>query len=551
MERLISKEIYSKLDHAKSIASSNPHNSFKISKESYILAKNNKLSLEEAYSLIGMSLAKRVKSDISSMLDYSYKALQIFKDKNSISGEIKALNLIGIAYFYSSMYEEAMKTFLKATELLEIKKDEFVLSSVLNNMGEIYRESEVYDKAMEYYIRAIDIVTLNNYSLSHAAILSNVGEIYFAKQEFHSALIVYRESYDILITSNDMVNLGEVENKIGKVYFEIGDYKNAKEYYMRSWKRLEAIENMYYPIDVLINMGKFHLKRSFGRKTLYYYEKALEHAENIGSKKKLSQVYILISEYHEIQGDYKNALEYYKRYFNVNEEISGANFKTKLEILNIELKNIEETGKFEKLKNRLEKEISRQNTELEQISHTNEMLEKKVYEDELTGTKNRRSINAYLKSTLEEVYLKEDLITLFMIDIDKFKRYNDYWGHSEGDNCLKKVAECIGKIQNNKNGIFGRYGGEEFIYIATSISYEDALNLGNLIRTEVEKIGLYYVYEGEKRITTISVGGIIGKSSDFTSMAEMLELADKELYRAKDMGRNMTLLKQKKGDDDG
>ena len=353
------------------------------------------------------------------------------------------------------------------------------------------------------------------------------------------------ESYNIFISSNDMLNLGEVENKIGKVYFEIGDFKSAREYYFKSLKRLEGINNKYYSIDVLINIGQLNLEKLAGRKTLSYYEKALEYGENIGSKKKLSQIYRIISDYHEIQGDYKNALEYYKRYSNVSEQISGANLKTKLEILNIELKNIEETGAFIKLKSRLEKEISRQNLELENINRTNEILEKKVNEDELTGVKNRRSINTCLKSILEEMYLQEELIVLFMIDIDKFKRYNDYWGHSEGDICLKKIAYCIEKIKNNRNDIFGRYGGEEFIYISRSINYEDALNLGNLIRTEVEKIGLYYMYKGEKRDTTISVGGIIGKSSDFASMAEMLELADKELYRAKDMGRNITRLIEK------
>lgn len=80
---------------------------------------------------------------------------------------------------------------------------------------------------------------------------------------------------------------------------------------------------------------------------------------------------------------------------------------------------------------------------------------------------------------------KEEQIVLFMIDIDNFKKYNDYWGHSQGDICLRKISDSIKKIQNNRGDIFGRYGGEEFIYISTFLSYGDALELGNLIRTEV------------------------------------------------------------------
>ena len=545
MKSLVSKEIYNKLDHAKSIVSASPDESFRISKKAYIVARDNKLPLEEAHSLVGMSLAMRIKTDISGMLDCSYRALQIFKDENHAIGEIRALNHIGIAYFYNSMYEEAMKSFIKTIDLLETNKDDFLFSSVLNNIGEIYKESAVYDKAIEYYMKAIDIVISNDFQLSHGAILSNIGEIYSAQKEFQRALVVYQESYNIFISNNDMLNLGEVENKIGKVYFEIGDFKSAKKYYFKSLKILEGINNKYYSIDVLINIGELYLEQSSGRKTLNFYEKAMEYAEEIGAKKKLYQIYNLISQYHEIQGDYKNALEYYKKFFNMNEQISGTNLKTKLEILNIEVINIEETGKLEKLKDRLEKEISRQNSELENINYKNEILEKEANEDELTGICNRRSINTYLKSTLEETHLEEDNIVLFMMDIDRFKRYNDYWGHPKGDVCLKKITDCIKKIQEDGNDVFGRYGGEEFVYIVKNISYDDAFKLGNRIRTEVEKIGLYYIYEGKKEIATISMGGIIGKYSDFDSMEEMLELADQELYRGKDRGRNITILKQK------
>ena len=542
MKKTISEEIYSKLHYAKSIASINPDKSMEISKEAYALAKTNSLELEEGYSLIGMVLACRVKSDSSSMLDYSFRALSIFEARNHIAGQVKAFNLIGIAYFYSSIYEEALKYFLKVEDLLESNKDDFLLSRIFNNIGEIYRESAMYDRAMEYYGKGIDIAVENNFSLNHAALLSNIGEIHFTKGEFDTALMVYNESYDILIDSNDMVSLGEIENRIGKVYFEIGDFKKAEEYYFKSFERLKDINNKYYVIDVLINIAKLHSIKS-SIETLNFYEEAMEFAESVGAKKKLCQIYKLISEYHQSQGNYKNALEYYKNYCNINEQIMSSNLRNKLEILNIELKNIHMIGEFEQIKIRLEKEITTQKNKLEKIKMTNKILEKKAYEDELTGIPNRRSINTYLRRILKEMGTKEDLIALFIIDIDKFKKYNDCWGHSQGDNCIRKITECIKKIQNNRNDIFGRYGGEEFVYISTSLTYEDAFNLGNLIRTEVERIGLYYMDKGVHNNVTISVGGVIGSSSDFKSMVNIMELADKELYRAKAMGRNMTILR--------
>ena len=440
------------------------------------------------------------------------------------------------------MYEEALNYFLEIIVLLKIIEDDSLLTKVYNNIGEIYRESLMYEQALEYYNKCIDIIIKNNFKEHHAALLSNIGEIHFMNNQLELALNVYNESYNIFINGNDMISLGEVENRIGLVYFTMKDYKNAEKYYYSALKKIETINNKYYAIEVLINLAQLYLKDS-SQKSLNYYEKALVFAEEIESKKKVSQIHKLLSHYYELQNEYKSALESYKSYFNFNQEVVRSNLNNKLEILNVELKNFQKTGLNNNLSNRLENEINRQKHELEKITLENKILEKSAYEDELTGIMNRRSINAYLNEILNNMYQTEDLIVLFLIDIDKFKRYNDYWGHSGGDICLKKIADCIKTIQDEKGDIFGRYGGEEFVYISTPTNYQDAVKLGNFIRTEVEKLGLYYIYRGEKAAITISVGGAIGISSDFTSMTELLEIADKELYAAKNNGRNLTILK--------
>lgn len=544
MKKILSDEINNKLNYAKSIVSANPDKSMEICKEAYDLAKTNSLILEEGYALIGLALASRIKSDSSRMIDYSYRALAIFEDNNHITGQIKALNLIGIGYFYSSIYEESLKYLLKASELLELERDDYLLTSVLNNIGEIYRESEIYDEAIKYYDKAVQI-TVDKYPLSHAAILGNIGDIHFQQNEFDMALEVFSKSYSILMDGADMVSLGEIENKIGKVYYAIGDFEKAEEYYFISYKRLEDISNKYYVIDVLINIAQLYIE-SRSEKTLYFYEKVVEVAEMLGAKRKLCQVYKLISDYYENKEDYKNAIKFYKKHSNVNEEIMSSNIRTKLEILNIEFKNVQSVDKFEQINNRLEKEITRQRKEIEKIKQANKVLEKKAHEDELTGISNRRSINIYLNKIIAEISSEEDSIVLFMIDIDDFKKYNDYWGHSEGDVCLKKIAECIRRIQNSRSDSFGRYGGEEFVYISIALDYDDALKLGDLLRTEVEDMGLYYMDGEEKKPVTISVGGVMGMKSNFKTIADIMENADRELYRVKGMGKNMTILKEMK-----
>nr|WP_300002470.1 diguanylate cyclase [Tissierella sp.] len=542
MQKQISKEIYNKLDRAKNIASLYPDKAIDMCREVCEFANSEDLKLELAYAYLNIAFANRIKSDTAAMLENAYAALSIFEIKNDFIGQARAFNLIGVSYFYSSMYDEALKFFLDGKDLLEVYKEDNILTSILNNIGEIYRETELYDKAIEYYDAAIEIASKNENFINHAVILGNIGEIHFTENNFKKALEVYQQSYNMLLKTSEMVSLGDAENRIGKVYFQMKEFENAEEYYIKAFKRLNDLDNKYYRIDVLINIGKLNEVKSIGR-TLHFYERAMGFAESIGSKKKLCNIYEIISQYHETQGDYKNSLLYYKKYFNISEELVNLNLKSKLEILNIDLKNIKDMNKFDNIRIRLEKEIDRQKNEIDNISKSNKILEKKAYEDELTGVANRRSVNIYLESLLNEISLDQEKVVLFMMDIDKFKGYNDYWGHAEGDICLKKIAGCIKAIQQSNGDMFGRYGGEEFIYISTSSDYNKSLELGNLIRREVEKIGLYYIEEGERKPTTISIGGVIGDIMEFTSIREIMELADRELYRAKDMGRNMTILK--------
>lgn len=543
MEKTISNEIYEKINEAKKISTIYPEKSFELSKEAYNIARINNLKIEEGYSLISMAFSCRANSEVNKILDYSLKALEIFEDANEPAGQIRALNLIGIAYFYNSMYEDALKYLLQANEMLHFCNDDFLLSCVLNNIGEVYRESIVNDKAKEFYNEALRICTDNDYRLNTAATLGNIGEIYFKENKFTEALDYFNKSYNILIEEKDMISLGEAENRLGKVYCEIGRFNEAEEYLNCSLNRLDNVNNRYYAVDALVNMAKLNLEKN-SNKSIELYKKAIHYAEMSNASKKLSEVYKLISEYYEKKEDFKNALEYYKKHSLLNEEIMTSNLGNKLEILKIELEHLKESDKFEKVKMMLEKEIQIQKNELFKIKKSNEILEKEAYEDELTGIPNRRYINSYLNKIWKNSIINDETIVLFMIDIDNFKKFNDYWGHSYGDECLKKVAKCLKEIQEKREDIIGRYGGEEFIYVARNIDFEQALELGDQLRIEVEKLDLCYKYNDKSSSITISIGGAIGKAADFKCFSNLIEISDNELYIAKDLGRNNTRLKK-------
>ncbi|HCO19156.1 MAG TPA: hypothetical protein DIT39_06065 [Tissierellales bacterium] len=172
----------------------------------------------------------------------------------------------------------------------------------------------------------------------------------------------------------------------------------------------------------------------------------------------------------------------------------------------------------------------------------NRSLEKKLSEDELTGILNRRAINKKLHEIAEAARDEKFFLTVYMLDIDNFKMYNDHWGHSDGDKCLISITKAISSIAWSRNDIFGRYGGEEFVYIARTKDYDTALGLGEEIREEVEKLGLYYGNGSDKTPTTISIGGVVGSGEELSSVPRLLQMADDQLYISKRSGKNRVRL---------
>ena len=157
-----------------------------------------------------------------------------------------------------------------------------------------------------------------------------------------------------------------------------------------------------------------------------------------------------------------------------------------------------------------------------------ELLKNANY-DELTGIFNRHGIDSI------EYALKGKSYSIAILDLDFFKPVNDKYGHKAGD----KVLSGIGNILNSfisKNITVGRWGGEEFIVIGNSdIKYEDFVNTLENIRKKIE-LTPYTIKDNKKINITVSIGSKYIKTSK--SIEESVALADKNLYKAKQTGRN-------------
>ncbi|MCF6194976.1 MAG: GGDEF domain-containing protein [Kangiellaceae bacterium] len=127
-------------------------------------------------------------------------------------------------------------------------------------------------------------------------------------------------------------------------------------------------------------------------------------------------------------------------------------------------------------------------------------------------------------------------LSLIMVDIDFFKKLNDTHGHESGNKVLEALSEIIKECIRDVD-IFARYGGEEFAIILPQTPLKDALVIGERIRTEVDAF-MFESSNGEPLKVTVSVG-LTSYPENGRSHEELVTLADKALYRAKDEGRNL------------
>jgi diguanylate cyclase (GGDEF)-like protein len=150
--------------------------------------------------------------------------------------------------------------------------------------------------------------------------------------------------------------------------------------------------------------------------------------------------------------------------------------------------------------------------------------------DPLTGLLNRRYLQERLVEELNRSKRYRQPVALLMIDVDRFKAYNDNFGHLAGDEALKKVASIL---KENLRGadVAARFGGEEFAVLLPQTTAEEAQQIAERIRRQIERS------EFPHRSVTVSIG-LAGASEDIISPDDLIWAADRALYQAKERGRN-------------
>ncbi len=166
---------------------------------------------------------------------------------------------------------------------------------------------------------------------------------------------------------------------------------------------------------------------------------------------------------------------------------------------------------------------------------TNKRLEQVSLLDGLTNIPNRRHFDAAIRREWASAVRNGTTLSIIVLDIDKFKEYNDNLGHLEGDACIRQVAEALQEGLKRPRDLVARYGGEEFAIILPETSSAAALLVAEQLRTRIEALQLPHPTRG---IVTISLGLSAAAPKPGDSYEPLLQEADDALYASKRSGRN-------------
>lgn len=159
--------------------------------------------------------------------------------------------------------------------------------------------------------------------------------------------------------------------------------------------------------------------------------------------------------------------------------------------------------------------------------------------DKLTGLANRHYFDQKLNEEAEYALRSGNPLNILLFDLDNFKKFNDSYGHVWGDKLLALFSDII-KQNIRKSDIPVRYGGEEFLILVRDLDEHAAMGVGDRIRRQLEKQKIYVGNDDERKRVTVSCG-VAQYPKHSPNIKEVVDLADKALYNAKENGKNVVI----------
>ncbi len=287
------------------------------------LIKNTSDSPEKANSLVILCMEFNRIGDYTSGLLYGEQAVALSKKLNLPKPESEALNNIGIIYYNSGKYPEALDNYFKAYKIASTNNEKEEQSSLLSNIGAVYDDQGKYDKAMEYYLKSQEMAYQQKNKQLIASNYNNIGGVYLKRNDFKTALDYFLKGLKIKQELGNKYGVSNALLNIGTLYYNMGDFAKTIKYFMGAYKYKEELNDKAGVAIVLGNIGAVYLEMGEYSRAEDFLKRSLIKSEEIRSLSDMSNAHLNLSDLFKVTKKFEQALDHYTTYKALQDSISN------------------------------------------------------------------------------------------------------------------------------------------------------------------------------------------------------------------------------------
>ncbi|NEQ54652.1 MAG: GGDEF domain-containing protein [Leptolyngbya sp. SIO3F4] len=203
-----------------------------------------------------------------------------------------------------------------------------------------------------------------------------------------------------------------------------------------------------------------------------------------------------------------------------------------------------QNAQLRKTNQQLRKNLREQKTLKQSLKKENRKLYRLANIDRLTQIPNRRFFDQQLEDEWQQLQQAGQPLSVILLDVDYFKRFNDYYGHLAGDHCLQEIARVVNKSLRREADFVARYGGEEFAVVLPNTDEQGAVAIAQTIQQAIQTLAIPHAQSDISAIVSVSLGIASIVPLPESSWTALVDYADQALYEAKRQGRDRYILKR-------